>query len=619
MGGNLGVGVASPAQALEVSGNVQVGTANLFVDTTTGRVGVGTNTPTQALDVSGNVQVGTANLFVDTTTGNVGIGTSTPVAPLHINSTDSIVLPSGTTAQRNQTPAIGMLRYNSETGYLEAYTAAGWGSIATPPTLTSFSPSVVTPATSNGTDLTINGGFFDENTTVQLRAQNGTLYSTTNLVFTNSGLITVTLGSLTADVYTVVVTRGVGPSVDSTSTFVVNNPPVWSSPAAGVTLNFFTNSSSTTTLSATDPDGGTITYSLVSGTLPSGLTLSGSTITGTSGASDGTLTPITIRASDGIGFVDRSFTIETLAPLYSFSSHTFTNAGATGRYGPTLTQLRNVYNVTWDGDTSLFNVVTQGFQEWTVPATGTYQIQAAGARGGSKNTTSGGAGAVITFNVNLNKSEIISIVVGQSGIDATTSSSDGASGGGGSFIWYKSNLTLIGAAGGGGGIGGSTSTLNKDAFITDSIPDDGSNANPGGQNGTGGDRTGHPANWGGGGGGGWLTAGLGPPENPQSRDNSPSGGYHGYGGKSRTGGFVGGDTNSLGHVAHTRYGGFGGGGGGTAAEGAGGGGGGYSGGYGGGTPSGQIPGSGGSSYSITSLISSSVSNFNHGFVKISKI
>ena len=55
MGGNLGLGVASPTQALDVSGNVQVGTANLFVDTTTGNVGIGKTDPAYAIDIVGTV------------------------------------------------------------------------------------------------------------------------------------------------------------------------------------------------------------------------------------------------------------------------------------------------------------------------------------------------------------------------------------------------------------------------------------------------------------------------------------------------------------------------------------------------------------------------------------
>ena len=38
-------------------------------------------------DSTSNLEVGTANLFVDTTTSNVGIGTNLPLAKLHVNGT----------------------------------------------------------------------------------------------------------------------------------------------------------------------------------------------------------------------------------------------------------------------------------------------------------------------------------------------------------------------------------------------------------------------------------------------------------------------------------------------------------------------------------------------------
>jgi hypothetical protein len=67
-------------------------------------------------------------LFVEGTTGNIGIRTSTPSAgaTLHINTTDSIVLPSGSTAERPGTPAEGMIRYNSSLGQLEFYDSEEW-------------------------------------------------------------------------------------------------------------------------------------------------------------------------------------------------------------------------------------------------------------------------------------------------------------------------------------------------------------------------------------------------------------------------------------------------------------------------------------------------------------
>ena len=64
--------------------NIEVGTANLFVDTVTGRVGIGKTDPTAALDVVGNVAVDTNTLFVDSVGNRVGIGTVASDGPLHI-------------------------------------------------------------------------------------------------------------------------------------------------------------------------------------------------------------------------------------------------------------------------------------------------------------------------------------------------------------------------------------------------------------------------------------------------------------------------------------------------------------------------------------------------------
>jgi hypothetical protein len=94
--GRVGIGKTDPGSALDVVGetkvssNLEVGTANLFVDTQTGRVGIGKTDPSSALDVVGetkvssNLEVGTANLFVDTQTGRVGVGVNNPKESLDI-------------------------------------------------------------------------------------------------------------------------------------------------------------------------------------------------------------------------------------------------------------------------------------------------------------------------------------------------------------------------------------------------------------------------------------------------------------------------------------------------------------------------------------------------------
>ena len=152
-------------------------------------------------------------------------------------------------------------------------------------------------------------------------------------------------------------------------------------------------------------------------------------------------------------------------PLYSFTSHTFTPAGATGRNGPTLTQCRNAYNVTWDTNTSFFNITTQGIQQWTVPATRTYTITCKGASGGQfgGGATEGfpGGGATMTATFSLTQGTILNIVVGQKPTTYYGSGWQGSPGGGASWVYTGSigGSGLLMVAGGGGGTGHGSGTL----------------------------------------------------------------------------------------------------------------------------------------------------------------
>jgi hypothetical protein len=259
--------------------------------------------------------------------------------------------------------------------------------------------------------------------------------------------------------------------------------------------------------------------------------------------------------------------------LYPFTSHTFTTAGVTGTTGPTLTQVRSAYSAApWASNTEFLNmsVGRQGIQRWTVPASGSYTIEVAGAQGGPTSSFSGGQGARTIGTFSLTGGSILQILVGQMGSSGTS-----GGGGGGSFVVTAANDPIIIAGGGGGAefSSHSTATANKPGAITTSgNPGTAGNTNTptssgGTAGGGGGTSTQYPLA---GAGGGGLT-GNGEDARPQS------GTAQARGGLSFTNGGVGGLQAGSGGV-----GGFGGGGGADWNYWTGGGGGGgYSGGGGG--------------------------------------
>tara|TARA_B110001450_G_scaffold31869_1_gene27682 strand:- start:461 stop:1774 length:1314 start_codon:yes stop_codon:yes gene_type:complete len=150
------------------------------------------------------------------------------------------------------------------------------------------------------------------------------------------------------------------------------------------------------------------------------------------------------------------------SPLYTFTSVTFTNCGATGRIGPTLAQMRSALSgYTWANEFLNMASGAQGVQKWTVPQSGTYEINVYGARGrgsyGNYDTGYYGKGARMKGQFYLNKSEIIQIVVGQEGAlgdqgPGANEMNFGGSGGGGSFVFTGTTPLIIAGGGGGGSI-----------------------------------------------------------------------------------------------------------------------------------------------------------------------
>lgn len=288
-----------------------------------------------------------------------------------------------------------------------------------------------------------------------------------------------------------------------------------------------------------------------------------------------------------------------LASPVSLPVYTFSSAGLVGRTGPSQAQLDAVY-----ASTSLAGAVTSnaGKQQWTVPASGTYRIEARGAQGGSSGALSGGNGAIMTGDVTLVSGEVLQILVGQRAISDV---SNAVGGGGGSFVVRSpySNLgSALMVAGGGGGTGGDTyAGLPGLVSTLAGTGGGGQTGAPGGDNGNGGSDA-LSFNNGAGGAGGFLT------------DGGSSSAYGNQRGFAYVNGGLGGLSASGG-----RDGGFGGGAGTHATNTGGGAGGGYSGGgaaYHGAT----YAGGGGGSYNAgTNQSNVSGGNAGNGLVIITYI
>lgn len=248
-----------------------------------------------------------------------------------------------------------------------------------------------------------------------------------------------------------------------------------------------------------------------------------------------------------------------------------------------------------------------------MPKTGTYRIEAAGAKGGTHSfsysatagTYYGGKGAIKKGDFVLHSGLVLTIVVGHRGGDSvevkggqrtsrtaaslglSVEDNAGTGGGGGSFVYSSSNVLYLAAGGGGGasngynGVDGSSGPNGMRSVGKESSKrgNGGSNGQPGACCYTG--------DYHGGTGAGWHGSGR-----------ARKGPEHGEAGGSKNKGWVGGRTGTMnsgnnGGPSPGGVGGFGGGGGGSEDNGGSGAGGGYSGG-GSGSDRCQAGGGGGS-------------------------
>ncbi len=206
-----------------------------------------------------------------------------------------------------------------------------------------------------------------------------------------------------------------------------------------------------------------VTWEVVSSSLPAGLSVSAQGLLSGTVSAEGSGS-VTVKASyEGVSVTQ---TYQVASYLTSFRLTACSVTAANDRFGPTASECQADYaSYGAFSNPAVFSIGTgskdKGFQYWTVPVSGDYEVTLAGAQGGTGNaysvTQRGGYGATVKATLTLQKGTVLTFVVGKQPLGASGKS---AGGGGGSFVFQGSTVLL--AAGGGGG--GAT-TAGQDASL----------------------------------------------------------------------------------------------------------------------------------------------------------
>ena len=457
------------------NGNVQASTFVLdqidFIASSNASTTVGFNNPTTAFLAASNIEVGTANLFVDTSTSNVGIGTNAPQDTLHINGGTRIsghILPTV-----NDTYDLGSAEYKIR--HLFLGDTSLWLGDETRITFTggkmkfrrrrknALPRGLATIAAARGhtseqqttTAALAHAGV---STVEEMKLEHWIDYTKTldetkeiNDIFTED-----------ANDYEATTASEAFKEIGD-DIFSPHNVAIGTTEAPNYTLDVAGDINFTGTLRKDGTEyGSTGTSGTGALSLPVGTTAQRPTTIAQ------TTSPGLIRFNnttykyEGWGtsnWVDLS--IADPPVLYSFTSHTFTHCNGDSRYGPQLSDALSTYgNISPWNNTNFFNITTRGFQLWTVPKTGTYRITARGARGGQESTSGGsynntpGSGGAVRADFALTINTQIVFIIGQTPPQSTGNYRSG-SGGGATWVLkpgaYTNNDDVYMVAGGGGG------------------------------------------------------------------------------------------------------------------------------------------------------------------------
>jgi hypothetical protein len=261
-----------------------------------------------------------------------------------------ILPPSGTTAER-VSPTAGMLRYNTSLGLLEYYAGASneWKAIDSPPVVSGVSGTI--NADTNST-ITINGSGFISGAVVAIEgAATSSTSRTLVTTYVNSGTLTAATNAASVNftgnaLFNVKVTNPSGLSSILFDAGTIDRDPTWTTSSGS--LGTFTDNQTGTivSVSASDPDGQTITYAVASGTLPDGASLNTST-----GAISGTLNAVAAGGTTSTFSIIPTASNTFAGPSRSFSMtvNPYPNGSTAARVAKSALDIKNLTSTTTDG------------------------------------------------------------------------------------------------------------------------------------------------------------------------------------------------------------------------------------------------------------------------------
>ena len=162
--GNLGIGNTAPGTKLDVSGVTRSTTFSVGASGGTAAFGAGTistdanwgmyfraNTGATSAEFAFVNGAGTERMRI-TPTGNLAIGATSANVKLEVSSTDAILIPKGTIAQR-PTGVSGYVRFNTDSGVFEGHNGSTWAGLGGSAGITSGTA----VATTSGTAIDFTG------------------------------------------------------------------------------------------------------------------------------------------------------------------------------------------------------------------------------------------------------------------------------------------------------------------------------------------------------------------------------------------------------------------------------------------------------------------------------